>query len=166
MPRRPRSAIGFARLQQGLLPGRAAAADRKRQAEVRGQRGPPKDTSGAVVTKTAAAHPKTVETPAKPANSYQPTQLAGAATVAAVSAPATAATTTCLTKEYLDTGAVLFKDVCTQEWAMNSTNVSNRLSAVGRSCLTKDNAQDGIIVFKDVCTQEWAMNTVEQAAAR
>ena len=49
---------------------------------------------------------------------------------------------------------------------MNSTNVSNMLSAVGRSCLTKDTAQDGVIVFKDVCTQEWAMNTVEQAAAR
>ena len=120
----------------------------------------------AVVTKTARAHPKNVETPAEPANSYQPAQLAGAATVAPVSTPATAATTTCLTKEYLDTGAVLFKDVCTQEWAMNSTNVSNKLSAVGRSCLTKDNAQDGVILFKDVCTQEWAMNTVEQAVAR
>ena len=103
---------------------------------------------------------------AKPANSYQPAQLAGAATVAPVSTPATAATATCLTKEYLDTGAVLFKDVCTQEWAMNSTNVSNKLSAVGRSCLTKDNAQDGVIMFKDVCTQEWAMNTVEHAVAR
>jgi hypothetical protein len=120
----------------------------------------------AVATKTARAQPKNVETPAKPANRYQPTQLAGAATVAPVSTPATAATTTCLTKEYLDTGAVLFKDVCTQEWAMNSTNVSNKLSVVGRSCLTKDNAQDGVILFKDVCTQEWAMNTVEQAVAR
>jgi hypothetical protein len=120
----------------------------------------------AVVTKTARVHSKDVETPAKPANRYQPTQLAGAATVAPVSTPATAAATTCLTKEYLDTGAVLFKDVCTQEWAMNSTNVSNKLSAVGRSCLTKDNAQDGVILFKDVCTQEWAMNTVEQAVAR
>jgi hypothetical protein len=120
----------------------------------------------AAVTKTARAHPKDVETPAKPANRYQPTQLAGAATVAPVSTPATAATTTCLTKEYLDTGAVLFKDVCTQEWAMNSTNVSNKLSVVGRSCLTKDNAQDGVILFKDVCTQEWAMNKVEQAVAR
>jgi hypothetical protein len=120
----------------------------------------------AVVTKTARAHPKDVETPAKPANRYQPTQLAGAATVAPFSTPAAAATTTCLTKEYLDTGAVLFKDVCTQEWAMNSTNVSNKLSVVGRSCLTKDNAQDGVILFKDVCTQEWAMNRVEQAVAR
>ncbi|MGZ3320837.1 MAG: hypothetical protein ACXU9C_07605, partial [Xanthobacteraceae bacterium] len=113
-----------------------------------------------VVSKIARVHPTETETAPKPANSYQPTQLAGAATVAPVSAPATAATATCLTKEYLDTGAVLFKDVCTQEWAMNSTNVSNKLSAVGRSCLTKDNSQDGVIVFKDVCTQEWAMNTV------
>jgi hypothetical protein len=120
-----------------------------------------------VVSKVVRAQPKDVETAvAKPANSYQPAQLAGAATVAPISTPATAATTTCLTKEYLDTGAVLFKDVCTQEWAMNSTNVSNKLSAVGRSCLIKDNAQDGVIMFKDVCTQEWAMNTVEHAVAR
>lgn len=120
-----------------------------------------------LVSKVVRAQPKDIETAvAKPANSYQPAQLAGAATVVPISTPATAATTTCLTKEYLDTGAVLFKDVCTQEWAMNSTNVSTKLSAVGRSCLTKDTAQDGVIVFKDVCTQEWAMNTVEQAAAR
>jgi hypothetical protein len=120
-----------------------------------------------VVSKVVRAQPKDVETAvAKPANSYQPAQLAGAATVAPISTPATAATTTCLTKEYLDTGAVLFKDVCTQEWAMNSTSVSNKLSAVGRSCLIKDNAQDGVIMFKDVCTQEWAMNTVEHAVAR
>jgi len=120
-----------------------------------------------VVSKVVRAQPKDVETAvAKPANSYQPAQLAGAATVAPISTPATAATATCLTKEYLDTGAVLFKDVCTQEWAMNSTNVSNKLSAVGRSCLIKDNAQDGVIMFKDVCTQEWAMNTVEHAVAR
>ena len=66
-----------------------------------------------------------------------------------VSTPATAATTTCLTKEYLDIGAVLFKDVCTQEWAMNSTTVSN-----------KDNAQDGVILFKDVCTQEWGGGSI------
>ena len=120
-----------------------------------------------VVSKVVRAQPKDIETAvAKPANSYQPAQLAGAATVAPISTPATAATTTCLTKEYLDTGAVLFKDVCTQEWAMNSTSVSNKLSAVGRSCLIKDNAQDGVIMFKDVCTQEWAMNTVEHAEAR
>jgi hypothetical protein len=117
-----------------------------------------------VASKVVWLEPKIETAAARPANRYQPTQLAGAATVVPVTTPATAAPPTCLTKEYLDTGAVLFKDVCTQEWAMNSTNVSNRLSAVGRSCLTKDNAQDGIILFKDVCTQEWAMNTVEQAA--
>ena len=80
----------------------------------------------AVVTKTAMAHPKDVETPVKSANRYQPTQLAGAATVAPVSTAATAATTTCLTKVYLDTGAVLFKDVCTQEWAMNTVEQAAR----------------------------------------
>ena len=74
-----------------------------------------------VVSKVVRAQPKDVETAvAKPANSYQPAQLAGAAIVAPISTPATAATATCLTKEYLDTGAVLFKDVCTQEWAMNT----------------------------------------------
>ena len=81
--------------------------------------------------------PKFEEKVAKTAIKHQPTHLAGAVTVTPVSTPATAATTTCLTKEYLDIGAVLFKDVCTQEWAMNSTTVSNKLSAVGRSCLTK-----------------------------
>jgi len=125
-----------------------------------------------------SVRPKIEEKVAKAANKYrpepvvskvvraQPKDVETAATVAPISTQATAATATCLTKEYLDTGAVLFKDVCTQEWAMNSTNVSNKLSAVGRSCLIKDNAQDGVIMFKDVCTQEWAMNTVEQAVAR
>jgi hypothetical protein len=78
--------------------------------------------------------PKFEEKVAKTAIKHQPTQLAGAVTVTPVSTPSIAATTTCLTKEYLDTGA---QDVCTQEWAMNSTTVSNKLSAVGRSCLTK-----------------------------
>jgi len=40
--------------------------------------------------------------------------------VTAVSYPVVrAAVRTCLTKEYLPTGQVLFKDVCTNEWAMN-----------------------------------------------
>ena len=29
---------------------------------------------------------------------------------------------TCLTKQYLATGAVLFKDTCTNEWAMNTVD--------------------------------------------
>src|SRR5262249_49678077 len=51
--------------------------------------------------------------------------------------PAAAATKTCLTKEYLDTGAVMFRDVCTNEWAINSTDVNNKTSSTGRTCLTK-----------------------------
>jgi hypothetical protein len=156
----------FASFSRAYFPAapqqRSVSAKPRFEATRTAKRKPPE----AVVTKTARAHPKDVEAPAKPVSRYQPTQLAGAATVAPVSTPATAAPTMCLTKEYLDTGAVLFKDVCTQEWAMNSTNVSNKLSVVGRSCLTKDNAQDGVILFKDVCTQEWAMNRVEQAVAR
>ena len=160
---------GLRQLQQGLHSGCASATDRERKAEDREKvaKAANKYRPEPLVSKVVRAQPKDIETAvAKPANSYQPAQLAGAATVAPISTPATAATTTCLTKEYLDTGAVLFKDVCTQEWAMNSTNVSNKLSAVGRSCLIKDNAQDGVIMFKDVCTQEWAMNTVEHAVAR
>ena len=49
--------------------------------------------------------PKFEEKVAKTAIKHQPTQLAGAVTVTPVSTPATAATTTCLTQEYLDTGA-------------------------------------------------------------
>jgi hypothetical protein len=127
-------------------------------------------TPAAPRQRIVSVKPKIEEKVAKPANKYRPEPVVSKAVRAqpkdVETAAATAATTTCLTKEYLDTGAVLFKDVCTQEWAMNSTNVSNKLSAVGRSCLIKDNAQDGVIMFKDVCTQEWAMNTVEQAAPR
>jgi len=45
--------------------------------------------------------------------------------VTAVSYPVVrAAVRTCLTKEYLPTGQVLFKDVCTNEWAMNPPPVA------------------------------------------
>jgi len=76
--------------------------------------------------------------------------------------PAATATTTCLRKEYLDTGAVLFRDVCTNEWAINSTDVNNKMSSIGRTCLTKSADPGGIVMFKDTCTNEWAMNTSEQ----
>jgi hypothetical protein len=93
----------------------------------------------------------------------KPTALA----TAAVSTATTATTTSnCLTKEYLDTGAVLFKDTCTSEWAINSTDVDSKGSSVVRTCLTKDNNPNGVVVFKDICTNEWAMNTVDQQAAQ
>src|SRR4051794_21687744 len=53
----------------------------------------------AAVTKPARPHPREVKPPPT-----HPTQLAGAAPVARFPTPATAATATCLTKEYLDTG--------------------------------------------------------------
>ncbi len=104
----------------------------------------------------AAEPPATVAQRPRPAAEPPTTVATGAAFT-----PAAAATTTCLTKEYLDTGAVLFRDVCTNEWAINSTNV-NKTSATGRTCLTKNADQGGIVMFKDTCTNEWAMNTSEQ----
>ena len=44
---------------------------------------------------------------------------------------------TCLTKEYLATGAVLFKDTCTKQWAINSTTVASHKPG-GRACLSKE----------------------------
>ncbi len=76
------------------------------------------------------------------------------------SAPADAAAT-CLTKEYLETGAVMFRDVCTKEWAINSTDVAKKVPAP-RACLTKDSGDNGVVTFRDICTKEWAMNTRDQ----
>src|SRR5262245_19989388 len=74
------------------------------------------------------------------------------------------ATKTCLSKEYLDSGAVRFNDTCTKEWAINSTNVETKTSKVDNTCLTKENSQNGVVMFKDTCTGEWAMNTSDQLA--
>jgi hypothetical protein len=77
------------------------------------------------------------------------------------------ATPSCLTKEYLETGVVLFRDVCTKEWAVNSTSVSSQVaSAAGRLCLTKQYLRTDVVLFQDTCTNEWAMNPpVQQAQA-
>lgn len=106
--------------------------------------------------------------PAQPAklvkinqSTVAPIMLAAVANATVFTTAATA-TATCLTKEYLDTGAVMFKDTCTGEWAINSTAVDNKDATVARTCLTKDNNQDGVVVFKDTCTNEWAMNTSDQ----
>jgi hypothetical protein len=79
------------------------------------------------------------------------------------SRPAEPEVSACLTKEYLETGAVMFKDTCTKEWAINATHVS-KPAALGtsRTCLSKDVHGDGVVMFKDDCTKEWAMNTVGQ----
>jgi len=73
--------------------------------------------------------------------------------------------TSCLTKQYLETGAVMFKDTCTKEWAVNSTAMTEKAAAsAGPACLTKENHPNGVVMFRDGCTNEWAMNTAEQVA--
>jgi hypothetical protein len=82
---------------------------------------------------------------------------------APIAAPAPAPT--CLTKEYLQAGTVLFKDVCTNQFAMNSTTLPSQVvTAATRACLTKENLQAGTVLFKDICTNEWAMNPPDQQA--
>ena len=71
--------------------------------------------------------------------------------------PAQAAAPTCLSKEYLQQGVVLFKDACTQEWAMSTTTVAT-LAPADSSCLVKLHLQDGAVLFQDRCTSEWAQN--------
>jgi hypothetical protein len=120
--------------------------------------------------------------PVRPASAAKPTFVANApasvgtasatpATSAAIpakstaestSAPAAAATDTCLIKEYLETGAVRFRDACTNEWAINSTKLTSKTATVGGTCLAKETNSNGVVLFKDLCTNEWAMNTLEQ----
>ena len=75
---------------------------------------------------------------------------------------ATATPPSCLTKKYLATGAVLFKDTCTEQWAINSTTVARRKPA-GRACLSKE-ISDRIMIFRDTCTSEWAMSSSQNPA--
>jgi len=79
------------------------------------------------------------------------------------SAPIATSTDTCLVKEYLDTGVVQFRDICTREWATNSIDSDAQASKIRTACLTKQN-NHGVVMFKDVCTGEWAMNTAKQMA--
>lgn len=83
-------------------------------------------------------------------------------TETAGSTPVATAPDNCLVKEYVDGGAVRFRDTCTKEWAINSTDRERKASTTDRTCLTKQNSQNGVVMFKDVCTGEWAMNTAKQ----
>jgi len=60
----------------------------------------------------------------------------------------------CLVKEYLQAGVVLFKDVCGNTLAINTTS---NPKATESACLVKIDLQDGVL-FRDLCTSEWAMN--------
>jgi hypothetical protein len=124
----------------------------------------------------AAAQPVKVVAPSKPVESKptpaaEPTKVASTAGSAEVTqAAGTAQTnaariaTPCLTKQYLATGAVLFKDGCTNEWAINSTSAKTQSAASSGNCLTKENHPNGVLMFRDTCTNEWAMNTAERLA--
>ena len=76
---------------------------------------------------------------------------------------ATATPHSCLTKKYLATGAVLFKDTCTEQWAINSTTVARHKPAA-RACLSKEISDDGVVIFRDTCTNEWAMSSSQNPA--
>jgi hypothetical protein len=126
----------------------------------------------------AASKPVVVAAPRKPVSAEPPKVASTASTAntaaaaaevaqAAGTANANAARTAtpCLTKQYLETGAVMFKDACTNEWAINSTTATGqKASSIGGNCLTKENHPDGVVMFKDTCTKEWAMNTAERLA--
>jgi hypothetical protein len=87
-----------------------------------------------------------------------------AATAATALPPLMLAGSDCLSKKHLATGAVLFKDVCTKEWAINSASIAGERA--GGKCLTKVTHPDGVVLFRDVCTDEWAMNTTEFSRQR
>jgi hypothetical protein len=142
------------------------------------RRPPPAASKPVAVAKAAPRKPASTE-PAKVASTASAaaaakvastaTTAAAAAEVAQAAGTATAnpvrAATPCLTKQYLQTGAVMFKDACTNEWAINSTTATGqKASSVGGNCLTKENHPDGVVMFKDTCTKEWAMNTAERLA--
>jgi hypothetical protein len=128
--------------------------------------GKPQARYSAAKAPTRTASVKPAPQASKPADGYRVASQAAKPVVVApaapVSAPATIATNTCLTKEYLDTGAVKFQDTCTKEWAVNSTDVEKR--TVTLSCLTKESSQSGVVMFRDTCTNEWAMNTLDKLA--
>jgi hypothetical protein len=121
---------------------------------------PSKPVVVAAPRKPASAEPKVASTASTAAAAAEVAQAAGTA-----NANAARTATPCLTKQYLETGAVMFKDACTNEWAINSTTATGqKASSVGGNCLSKENHPDGVVMFKDTCTKEWAMNTAERLA--
>ena len=87
---------------------------------------------------------------AQPSYAPRPSYAAYAPTPAA-QAPAPS----CLSKEYLTNGPVLFKDSCTKEWAMGEASPTRGLNV---GCLHKEYVDGGTVKFTDICTKEWATN--------
>jgi hypothetical protein len=163
---RPLAATTFGGPRYAAPAARAYSQPVSRKKVVARKKAPPvqaKSSPAAASVKVARRKPVAAPDPVKLAST------AGAADVAEAAGAANATTdlraTTCLTKEYLETGAVMFKDTCTKEWAVNSTAVTEKAaSSAGPACLTKENHPNGVVMFRDGCTNEWAMNTAEQLA--
>ena len=85
--------------------------------------------------------------------SYERPQPSYATYTPPAAAPASPAS--CLTKEYLTDGPVVFKDTCTKEWAMGE---AARTRFVNPGCIRKEYVEGNKVKFTDVCTKEWAMN--------
>jgi hypothetical protein len=83
--------------------------------------------------------------------SYERPSYAAYAPAPAAQVPATS----CLSKEYLVNGPVLFKDTCTKEWAMGEASSTRGLNV---GCLRKEYVDGGLVKFTDICTKEWATN--------
>ena len=103
-------------------------------------------------------------TPRKPIATPVPVATVGAANVTQDVGTLATHVNSCLAKQYLDTGAVMFKDTCSNEWAINSTTVTAQPGASASRCLTKEIHPDGVVMFRDTCTNEWAMNTSDKIA--
>lgn len=100
-----------------------------------------------------------------PQPSYvQPGYAPRPSTTAYAPAPvAQAPAASCLSKEYLNNGPVLFKDTCTKEWAMGEASPTR---GVNVGCLRKEYVDGGAVKFSDVCTKEWATNTPSEQQAK
>src|SRR5207302_364386 len=76
-------------------------------------------------------------TPRKPIATPEPVKLSGTVGAANVTQDVGTLAThvnSCLAKQYLDTGAVMFKDTCTNEWAINSTTVTAQPGTSASRC--------------------------------
>ena len=59
----------------------------------------------------------------------------------------------------------MFRDVCTKEWAINTTTEARPVNAAtARTCLLKENLAGSAVLFRDLCSGEWAKNPRDQQA--
>jgi hypothetical protein len=93
-----------------------------------------------------------------PAPAYMAPTSAPVYSTRTVPAPSPVAARNCLIKEYSQRSGVVFKDTCTNEWAVNAQIAKDQVARPTGVCVTKEYVQTGAVLFKDVCTGEWAVN--------